>query len=81
MSNPIRMCIVCRGRFPQAQLIRLQYKGSTLMKFSGTGRSFYLCPRCKETPKTNECIARVCKLDKKHKETIKFVLKEIFLYG
>lgn len=81
MSNPIRMCIVCRGRFPQAQLIRLQYKDSTLMKFSGIGRSFYLCPCCKEIPKTNDCIARVCKLDKKHKETIKFALKEIFLYG
>lgn len=81
MSNPIRMCIVCRGRFPQAQLIRLQYKDSTLMKFSGIGRSFYLCPRCKEIPKTNDCITRVCKLDKKHKETIKFALKEIFLYG
>ncbi len=81
MSNPIRMCVVCRGRFPQAQLIRLQYKDSALIRFQGKGRSFYLCPHCKETPKASDCIAKICKLDKKHKETIKFALKEIFLYG
>ncbi len=81
MSNPIRMCIVCRGRFPQAQLIRLQCKDSALTSFNGIGRSFYLCLHCKETSKTSDCIAKICKLDKKHKEMIKFALKEIFLYG
>lgn len=81
MSNPMRMCIVCRDRFPQAQLIRLQYKDSVLVRFCGVGRSFYLCPTCKEKPKASDCIARICKLDKKHKEMIKFALKEIFLYG
>ncbi|CAM3559874.1 MULTISPECIES: DUF448 domain-containing protein [Helicobacter] len=81
MSNPIRMCIVCRNRFPQAQLIRLQYKDSVLKCHQGAGRSFYLCSSCKETPKASDSIAKICKLDKKHKENIKFALKEIFLYG
>ncbi|MCI5969355.1 DUF448 domain-containing protein [Helicobacter sp.] len=81
MSSSVRMCIVCRGRFPQKSLLRLQYQNSKLQAFKGFGRSFYVCQNCQNTPKLDDCIIKVCRLDKKHKETIKSALKEIFLYG
>ncbi|WP_299549070.1 DUF448 domain-containing protein [uncultured Helicobacter sp.] len=81
MSSPVRMCVVCRGRFPQDSLFRLQYQNSKLQVFEGVGRSFYVCQSCQNAPKLNDHIIRVCRLDKKHKEIIKSALKEIFLYG
>ncbi|PKT75253.1 DUF448 domain-containing protein [Helicobacter winghamensis] len=81
MSSPVRMCVVCRGRFPQESLLRLQYQNSKLQVFQGSGRSFYVCRNCQEAPKLSDHITRICKLDKKHKEIIKTALKEIFLYG
>ncbi|MBX7491401.1 DUF448 domain-containing protein [Helicobacter turcicus] len=81
MHSPVRMCVVCRGRFPQESLLRLQYQDSKLQVFVGFGRSFYVCQNCQNAPKLSEHITKVCRLDKKHKETIKSALKEIFLYG
>ncbi len=79
--NPIRMCVVCRGRFSQKELLRLQYKDSTLQRFSGSGRSFYLCNDCRLEARTIDCLLRVCKSDKKQKENFKEALKEILIYG
>ena len=45
-SKPIRMCISCRKREPQKELYRLQRVESKLIKYSGVGRSFYLCKEC-----------------------------------
>jgi len=45
-SNPIRMCITCRNRYPQSSLIRLQEKAKIVMSYTGIGRSFYLCKDC-----------------------------------
>ncbi|MDD6056041.1 MAG: DUF448 domain-containing protein [Helicobacter sp.] len=81
MSNPIRMCVVCKGRLEQSKLTRLQYKDSKVIHFSGVGRSFYCCIKCQSATKLSDCILRTCKIDKKHKENIKSALKEIFLYG
>lgn len=81
MSSPIRMCVLCRERFSKDALFRLQYQNSRLQVFSGVGRSFYVCKNCQDAPKLSDCIARICRLDKKHKEIIKSALKEIFLYG
>lgn len=81
MSSPVRMCIVCRERFLQHSLSRLQYRDSKLQVFSGFGRSFYVCQGCQDSPKLSDHIIRVCRLDKKHKEIVKSALKEIFLYG
>lgn len=81
MSSPIRMCIVCRGRFSQQALLRLQYQDFKLRVYGGYGRSFYVCRGCQESPRLSEYIIKVCKLDKKHKQTIQTALKEIFLYG
>lgn len=80
MSSPVRMCVACRGRFPQESLLRLQYHDK-LQVFKGYGRSFYICKNCQSIPNLSDSIIKVCKLDKKHKETIKTALKEIFLYG
>ena len=45
MSQPVRMCIVCRGRCEQKVLLRLQKDGD-IKPFSKKGRSFYLCKEC-----------------------------------
>ena len=46
MSQPLRMCIVCRERASQNELKRLQVIQGELMLFSKSGRSFYLCKAC-----------------------------------
>lgn len=46
MSQPIRMCIVCRQRVLQESLQRLQIINGELVLFSKTGRSFYICKAC-----------------------------------
>ncbi len=81
MSNPVRMCIVCRGRFLKSQLIRLQYKEGELIKFSGVGRSFYVCRDCVDNNRIVDCIIKTCKIDKGLKKILKQSLKEIFVYG
>ena len=81
MSNPVRMCIVCRNRFLKSQLIRLQYKEGKLIKFSGAGRSFYVCRDCLDSNRIVDCITKTCKIDKGFKEILKQSLKEIFVYG
>jgi len=45
-SNPIRMCISCRSRIPQGNLIRLKQDGELIIAYDGRGRSFYLCSDC-----------------------------------
>lgn len=75
------MCIVCRGRFLKSQLIRLQYKEKKLIKFSGIGRSFYVCGNCIDEKRAVDCIIKTCKIDKQLKEILKNSLKEIFVYG
>lgn len=46
MHAPIRMCVVCRGKGAQKSLLRLQVKFGKAVKFTGFGRSFYLCELC-----------------------------------
>lgn len=79
MSTPIRMCIACKGRFKQNELIRLQYKDKKIQKFDGIGRSFYLCKACVFEKKSIEALIKICKLQKSEKENIKQQLKEIVI--
>ncbi|MBD3809645.1 MAG: DUF448 domain-containing protein [Sulfuricurvum sp.] len=60
-NYPIRMCVICRGRFEQSKLLRLQCKEGNLEPHMGEGRSFYLCLECVETKKTPSQLARQCK--------------------
>ena len=46
MSEPIRMCIICRERSLQKSLERLQIIDGKLVHFSSIGRSFYICKAC-----------------------------------
>lgn len=41
-----RMCVGCRGRFPQKDLYRFQAKDGKLTNYTHYGRSFYICKEC-----------------------------------
>lgn len=60
-STPVRMCILCRSRRPQNTLLRLQCQHKKLVRFTGSGRSFYLCESCFEQKKLDRALARQCK--------------------
>jgi len=62
-SKPIRMCISCRKREPQKELYRLQKDESRLIKYSGFGRSFYLCKECLFNKHTEKKIAGRMKIN------------------
>ncbi|WP_345978213.1 hypothetical protein [Sulfurimonas sp. HSL3-7] len=56
------MCVVCRERFEQKALFRLQCKEQQLSSHSGVGRSFYLCSTCiDDEKKVTRALARICK--------------------
>lgn len=61
LHQPIRMCVVCRERFAQSMLLRLQCREGLLEPYSGMGRSFYLCLACVGHKKTAGQLARQCK--------------------
>ena len=54
------MCIVCRRRMAQKSLLRLQCRQKALVRFTGSGRSFYLCESCFEEKKLERALARQC---------------------
>jgi predicted RNA-binding protein YlxR (DUF448 family) len=61
-NQPLRMCISCRLRDAQNNLIRLQCVDSQLSLFRGVGRSFYICKIClKDDKKSLKAIMRQCK--------------------
>ena len=55
------MCILCRSRQPQNMLLRLQCHHKALVRFTGAGRSFYVCASCLENKKLDRALARQCK--------------------
>ena len=62
-SNPTRMCITCRDRFPQYVLLRLRCLDKSLQHFTNSGRSFYLCQEClKNENKVVKSLMRQCKM-------------------
>lgn len=69
MSNPIRMCIVCKVRSDKNILLRFQCIDNVLTSFSGQGRSFYLCNSCAQAE------------NKKQIERTKKVINKIFRRG
>ncbi len=62
--TPYRMCIVCRRKIAQKELIRLQCKNGDIMMFSGEGRSFYVCEVCLHNKKLINYISKKCKISK-----------------
>lgn len=75
-AKQTRMCIKCRVRFQQKELIRLQSKGNSLCEFSGNGRSFYVCEDCMQQPKTLQIIIKINKLKPSDYHALR--LKEIY---
>lgn len=65
-SYPIRMCIVCRNRYPQNTLIRLRQEGNNVLVYDGTGRSFYLCNDCVKNEKKVKGLVKRFKQDAEH---------------
>jgi predicted RNA-binding protein YlxR (DUF448 family) len=62
MSNPIRMCIGCKDKFYQKELLRLQCKDKKLSFWTQYGRSFYICKNClNDNKKLSKAIYRQCK--------------------
>ncbi len=75
-NQPIRMCISCRKRYVQNDLIRLQCVNGFLVDYTFEGRSFYLCTECvNEEKKVLKSLMRQCKSGEKDKLMNK--LKEI----
>ena len=64
IKKPIRMCVVCRKRFNQKELNRLQCKDKKLIPFSGIGRSFYVCGNCINNKKLIKYILKICNISK-----------------
>ncbi|MCH9814320.1 MAG: DUF448 domain-containing protein [Epsilonproteobacteria bacterium] len=77
MSDPIRMCINCRNRALQTDLIRLQCEDRNLTLYTNFGRSFYLCYTCfeKKEKKLQKSLSRACKKE------IKITDLENLIYG
>ena len=78
MSIVIRMCICCRKRELQSDLIRLQCIGKDLVQYTNKGRSFYLCLDCIKTNQKNvlRALAQKCK-----RKIDMFEMKEFLVYG
>lgn len=79
--QPTRMCIVCRGRFAQGSLKRLQYVDGEIKKFTKFGRSFYLCAECIDSKQLIKKLSSFLKIPKTEAETTCAKLKETVFDG
>lgn len=74
--QPIRMCVSCRERDTQSNLLRLSCIDGELSFFDGVGRSFYLCKTCLDDgKKLSKALTRQCRTNKR--EELMNKLKEI----
>ena len=72
---PIRMCIQCRERMEQTDLIRFQCKEKQVQMFDGVGRSLYVCSTCIDNPKLIKQLIGRCKSGKDSQDNIRKVLR------
>jgi predicted RNA-binding protein YlxR (DUF448 family) len=70
-SQPIRMCIMCRKRDKQSNLIRLKYQDNLVVPYDGMGRSFYLCADCANNQKKLKGIS------KRYKQSDQYIISLI----
>ncbi len=76
--RPTRMCIACRTKDFQGDLLRLVCVDAELSMFLGRGRSFYLCKECFLDEKmSSKALMRQCRSNKK--EQLMNKLKEIII--
>jgi len=71
------MCVVCRERLTQSEMLRLQCQNKEIIAFSGIGRSFYICKDCINDKKLDKIIQRICKIDKQTTKTLISKIKEM----
>jgi len=57
-TQPIRMCVSCRSREAQGNLIRLKHENKHVVVYDGSGRSFYLCSVCSKNQKKIKSLAK-----------------------
>ena len=78
LNKPVRMCIVCRDRFPQKNLYRFQEIKGKIVNFTNRGRSFYICKNCIQTDekKLNKILGNRLKIDYKNIADFGKILKE-----
>ncbi|QOP42392.1 hypothetical protein FJR03_07845 [Sulfurimonas marina] len=76
--RPTRMCVACRDKHTQENLLRLRCIDGELSAFSGVGRSFYFCKVClDDEKKIAKALMRQCRSGKKDELMSK--LKEIVI--
>lgn len=75
-NKPIRMCVVCRTRFVQKELIRLKILNEKLVFFDGFGRSVYLCVDCLWDLKVHHKLQKLKQISK-DKEQLCLNIQEI----
>jgi predicted RNA-binding protein YlxR (DUF448 family) len=76
MKKPIRMCISCRERFEQSELIRLKCQDKKIIPYDKSGRSFYICANCiQQEKKTNKNLISICKNRDDYYLQLKGILK------
>ena len=80
-KDPTRMCIQCRSRLGQSQLIRLQCSEGELHRYKGFGRSFYICEDCQDKPGVAKHLMGRCKIPKKKFDEFVQKLREILTNG
>jgi predicted RNA-binding protein YlxR (DUF448 family) len=73
-TYPVRMCISCRSRSLQKDLIRLQLINGDVVRYRGFGRSFYICQECIVDEKRVKNIIR--RFSIKNGESFLKILKE-----
>ena len=44
--KPIRMCVVCKGRFYQKELYKFRSLNGEIILNLGNARTFYICENC-----------------------------------
>lgn len=75
-QHSVRMCVCCRKRFGQNELLRLKIDDAKIVFFDGSGRSFYICEECINSDKIIGSLIRV-KNTPKDKNIIRMYIKEI----
>jgi len=74
--QPTRMCVSCREKEQQSNLLRLSCVDGDIFPYMGNGRSFYLCGSCQNDEKRlSKALMRQCRSSKK--EQLMNKLKEI----
>jgi len=72
------MCLACRQRGARKSMVRLQQLDNEIVRYSGKGRSFYLCEECLNNEKKIKGLTKRFRLDLER--FIKF-LKELIENG